>query len=218
MKATMVKTGMVVLLMCACFNADAQTFKEWFRQKKTQREYLLNQIAALHVYSGYLKRGYNIVKDGTDAISDFTGGEFGLHRNYFSRLKEVDPELLRSGKVESTIRLHSEMERQRVETRRQINRSDYIATDEKRYLGKLIDGLAHDADNELEELLMVIHSDRLELTDDERIKRIDGIYRRSQELYALHQNTLPMAIGLMESRQREASEIELLRKMYEVDR
>lgn len=216
MKATMIKLGITALLLFAISGAHAQTFREWFRQKRTQREYLLQQIAALRVYSGYLKRGYDIVKDGTGAISEFTGGEFGLHRDYFTRLKEVDPALLRSGKVESVITLHTEMERQRLQAWRQVNGSDHLSMDEKQYIRKFLDGLGHGSDTELEEMLIVVTAGRLDLSDDERIKRIDTIYRNAQKLYTIHQNSLPALIAMMEGRKRETAEVELLRKMYGV--
>ena len=41
----------------------AQTFAEWFRQSATQKKYLLQQIAALQVYIGYVQKGYSIAKE-----------------------------------------------------------------------------------------------------------------------------------------------------------
>ena len=55
------------MVLCA-ENLTAQTWAEWFRQKATQKKYLLQQIAALHVYSGYLSKGYSIAKDGLNTI------------------------------------------------------------------------------------------------------------------------------------------------------
>jgi hypothetical protein len=36
--------------------STAQTWSEWFSQKKTQKKYLLEQVAALKIYAGYLKK------------------------------------------------------------------------------------------------------------------------------------------------------------------
>ena len=66
MKAKMwvMKKLLILSTMVLCAdNLSAQTVAEWFRQKATQRKYLLQQIAALHVYSGYLSKGYSIAKD-----------------------------------------------------------------------------------------------------------------------------------------------------------
>jgi len=42
----------LLLVVSAGSNLQAQTFAEWFQQKKTQKKYLLQQIAALQVYIG----------------------------------------------------------------------------------------------------------------------------------------------------------------------
>ena len=44
--------------------AKAQTFAEWFQQKKTQIKYLTEQIAALEQYGNYVKQGYRIAQGG----------------------------------------------------------------------------------------------------------------------------------------------------------
>lgn len=53
--------------------AEAQTFDEWFRQKKTQKKYLVQQIAALKVYLGYLKEGYEIAQKGMGYSREYQG-------------------------------------------------------------------------------------------------------------------------------------------------
>lgn len=73
---------LIVLILFAILSTDvkAQTFAEWFRQSATQKKYLLQQIAALQVYIGYVQKGYSIAKEGLSAISDIKHGEFKLQR------------------------------------------------------------------------------------------------------------------------------------------
>ena len=70
------------MLFLAAGTVEAQTFSEWFRQKKTQKKYLLQQIAALQVYIGYAQKGYRIAKEGLTTIGGFTKGEFDLHSDF----------------------------------------------------------------------------------------------------------------------------------------
>ncbi len=77
----------VLCIMLAAFPFQlirAQTFSEWFRQKKTQQRYLLEQIAALRVYAGYVHKGYGIVSDGLQTVRDITNVEFNLHGFFIS--------------------------------------------------------------------------------------------------------------------------------------
>ena len=54
-----------VSILIMCFNlCHAQTWAEWFQQKQTQKKYLIEQIAALQVYLGYAKKGYDIASKG----------------------------------------------------------------------------------------------------------------------------------------------------------
>jgi hypothetical protein len=81
---TAISTGMAA-------TAKAQTFAEWFQQNKTQKKYLLRQIAALQVFSGYLKQGYQVATKGLSSISGSLQTENSLHTTYYNRLKTVDP-------------------------------------------------------------------------------------------------------------------------------
>ena len=67
--------------------AHTQTWDEWFRQKETQKKYLLEQIAALNVYLGYVKEGYSIARDGLRIINDIKQGDFKLHDDKFQSLQ-----------------------------------------------------------------------------------------------------------------------------------
>ena len=62
----------------------AQTFSEWFRQKKTQEKYLIQQIAGLEVYAGYLKKGYKIFDTGSKTISKIKSGDLNMHQLFLT--------------------------------------------------------------------------------------------------------------------------------------
>ncbi|WP_129715505.1 hypothetical protein [Pedobacter sp. SYP-B3415] len=65
---------------------SAQTWQEWFAQKKTQRKYLLEQLLSLKTYAIAAKRGYNFARDGWHLAGDLSKGEFTAHQRYFSSL------------------------------------------------------------------------------------------------------------------------------------
>lgn len=83
--------GLVFLLLFVGTNAFGQTWGEFFSQKKTQKKYLLEQLVALKMYAGYLKKGYDIVGSGIGTVWDIKNGEFSLHSTFFSSLKSVNP-------------------------------------------------------------------------------------------------------------------------------
>ena len=64
-----------------------------------QRKVLLQQIAALKVYTDYAQKGYSEAKKGLTTIGDFKRGEFNLHSDYFNSLKTVNPKIKTYAKV-----------------------------------------------------------------------------------------------------------------------
>src|SRR5262245_34358685 len=81
--------------------AVGQNVDEWLRQKRTQRKYLIQQIAALKVYLGYLKEGYDIAKKGQKIVVDINQGKFDLDMAYLASLRSVNPAVSGSAKVAS---------------------------------------------------------------------------------------------------------------------
>ena len=76
------KRGLILLLVMGMgVSLSAQTFSEWFSQKKTQIKYLQQQIAALAAFTDDLQDGYHIIQKGTGVISDLCQGDFELHSN-----------------------------------------------------------------------------------------------------------------------------------------
>ena len=81
----------LLVLLLSGLGSYGQTFSEFFRQKKTQEEYLVKQIGFLELYGGYVRQGYELVGSGLKVISRFTSGEFDLHKDFFASLKSVNP-------------------------------------------------------------------------------------------------------------------------------
>ena len=80
-----------LLVIASC--VQAQNWQEWTQQKKTQIKYLVSQIAAYQVYATYVEKGYVIAKKGLTAIQNIKKGDFSLHDEYFTSLKNVNPKI-----------------------------------------------------------------------------------------------------------------------------
>ncbi len=77
------KLGLFTMVLISVEVCDAQTFDEWFKQQETQKKYLIQQIAALQVYTGYVQKGYSVAKKGLATIGSIKEGDFNLHSNFF---------------------------------------------------------------------------------------------------------------------------------------
>ena len=204
---------LLILLLFAILSSGtkAQTFAEWFRQKATQKKYLLQQIAALQVYIGYVQKGYSIAKEGLNAISDIKNGEFNLHKDYFNSLKAVNPKIKNYSKVADIIALQVNIVKTYKEAVKQVRQSGAFNADEISYVNGVFERLLDDCTKTIDALIAVTTSGELEMKDDERLKRIDALYSDMQDKYTFVQAFAGEAKLLAASRIREQTDIKTMR-------
>lgn len=168
----------------AFLSSTAQIADEWLNQKATQKKYLLQQIAALKVYLGHAKKGYNIVTSGVNTIRNIKNGDLNLHRDFFNRLKNVNPAIRKYAKVTDIIAYQVKIVKQTKITIQQIRETKQFTEAELDYSKQVFDNLLDECMKTVEELILVTTSGKLEMKDDERLKRIDRLYADVQDKYS----------------------------------
>ena len=163
--------------------ASAQTLNEWVNQKSTQKKYLLQQIAALQVYINYAKKGYNIVSGGINTIRDIKKGDLNLHNTFFSSLKTINPKIGRYAKVGDIISYQVRIIKLTRQTLQSIREANQFSAKEIEYCKKILDALLDDCIQSITELIEVITPDKLQMTDDERLVKIDKLYLDMQDKF-----------------------------------
>lgn len=192
-------------------NLQAQTFAEWFQQKKTQKKYLVQQIAALQVYIEFAQKGYHIAKEGLTAIGSITKGEFNLHTDFFNSLKNVNPEVKRYVKIAGIISLQIQIVQNCNRAIKQFKSMDAFSNDELSYIGSVFSRLLDDCDKTLDELITITTDGKLKMKDDERFSRIDKLFSEMQDMFTFSQSFSNNAGLLAASRLREKSDIQTSR-------
>ncbi|HEX8331091.1 MAG TPA: hypothetical protein VF622_00645 [Segetibacter sp.] len=203
------------LLLITMFSTsiNAQMFAEWSQQKATQKKYLLQQIAGLQVYIGYVQKGYSIAQQGLDVIGDIEYGELNLHSNYFNSLETVNPKIKQYSKVADIISLQLKIVNVYRNTLRQVKQSKTFNADELIYTGEVFSRLIDDCTSIIDDLTIIITSNQLEMKDDERLKRIDALCTDIQDKYSFVQSFANEAKDLAVSRLREQKEIKTSRAL-----
>ncbi len=204
---------LIILLLLVTFVSDAkaQTFAEWFPQKKMQKKHLLQQIAALQLYTGYLQKGYSIAQKGLTAIGDFKNGEFNLHSDYFNSLKNVNPKIKNYARVADIISIEIKIVQTYHQTYRQAKKSNAFNTDEINYLHRVFGRLLDDCNANIDELITLTTSGKLEMKDDERLQHIDALYNDMQDKYTFTKSFSNGAIELAATRVKEKNDIQISR-------
>lgn len=159
--------------------AKAQTFAEWFSQKKTQIKYLTEQIAALNACETSLRQGYNMMKSEWGAIGNFKNGEFGLHQDYYNSLSQVNP-LVKNSTDLQTI----QSEQQSIISQfNSVQHLSGLSASEQTYIGLVQQNIINQCAKDLNDLQAVLTSGELVMTDDERIKRINQLTAAIKDKY-----------------------------------
>lgn len=206
----------ISILFCLSVSTiQAQTWNEWFKQKKTQKKYLVKQIALLHLYLGYLKKGYEIANKGLTTIHNIKNGDFNLHRDFFGSLKNVNPNIANSAKVADIIAFQVYIIRDIRNVNNFCKNNEHFTAEEIRYVAAVYSNMLFLTDASISELLMIIRSNQTEMKDDERLMRLDKLYDDMIDKRAFVQSFDNDVRLIAREREREQRSIEMLGKQYD---
>lgn len=179
---------------------NAQTFNEWFRQKKTQIKYLRQQIAANQVYISYLQKGYKIASTGLSAIHAIKQGDFMLHSTFFNSLQSVNPKM---PEVADIISMQLQIIKTSKLSLQQSKGAKQFTSTELSYLQDVFNHLLNECSKDIDALLTVTTSGKTKMTDDERINRINDIYDDMQDKLSFSKSFADEAVMLAAERRHE---------------
>ena len=204
----MIRIKLIGLLLMA-FSlqpAMAQTWSEWFRQKQTQRKYLLEQVLALRMYAGQLQKGYEVARSGLGVVRDLGNGEFNLHSAFISGLKKVNPAIGKSVRMAEVLEMQLGISR----AFRGLEELEFLNVSNRLYVASVRAAVWEECLGDLEELLLVVSSGKVEMGDDERLARLDRVYRSMAGKSAFAQHFCSQVMALSGGR---GEELRMLKEM-----
>jgi hypothetical protein len=209
------RTLLLISLVLLANLCQAQKFKEWFRQKKTQKQYLIEQIAQYKIYLELLEKGYAIAKEGLETIHDIKNGEFKLHKNYMDSLRIVGAQVSKYPKIKLTGSLHAQIKAVAASSENRLGQSGYFSSEELSYIGAVYGRLLEDCQQINDALKDVTRDGTLAMSDDERFKRIDLLYDHMQSNYGFAKAFSSEVMVLAASRIRETDDIKTRRAIHD---
>lgn len=212
MKTKIVCMKKVIILsisLSICLQSYPQATAEWTQQKSTQKKYLLQQIAALHTYIGYAKKGYDIANKGISTVRNIKNGDFNLHRDFFGSLENINPKIKQYAKLADLLAYQYRIIKKSKEVVKEVHRLKQFTPEEINYCKSVFDNLLDECVKTIDELIAVITEGNLQMKDDERLKRIDMLYADMQEKYAFCQSFSDEVGVLVVQRIGEQREINL---------
>ncbi|WAC13256.1 hypothetical protein [Dyadobacter pollutisoli] len=201
---TMLLAIWLALLQTAC---HGQRFKEWFRQNKTQKQYLLEQIAQLKIYLELTQKGYRIARQGLATIHQLKNGEFKLHKNRFDSLLTVNSSITSLDRLQQISDMHGSINQICEKLPAELAQCTGLADVQRKQVRTALDRLYQDCQVLIGGFLSVIRSGQLRMTDDERITRIQAIHQQFESNY-IFAESLRRQVGLL-CKQAAAQEDEM---------
>jgi len=202
-------TLLLLLLAVTATTTKAQTWDEWFHQKKTQLDYLAKQIAELQAYGGFLKQGYAISQNGLAAVKNWTGSEFALHSDYYHSLKEVSPALKNNPQAMEITAYASAIQGSFTRLNTKGLGAEGLA-----YTNRVKGKVFEECGANLSELQLVMTSGPMQMTDSERLERLNKIYVGTKDLYGFARSFTNQVRTLLLQKLQVEQNIQTLKKYY----
>ncbi len=217
MMKSLKKIALLLVILMISSLSKGQGLKEWFAQKKTQREYLIEQIAYLKLYLELAEKGYKIAKEGLTTISSFKRGEFQLHKNRFDSLMIVKSVIGSYGNIERITDLHDLINMICERGGADLDKTGQFTSQELEYFKTVYARLYEDGQVIITHLLTTIRSGNLSLTDDKRIERIDELLSQVQSNYRFAKDFYESTLDLARQKARERSAIQNSRPLHGIE-
>lgn len=204
----------MTLLALTTATVQAQTFDEWFRQQKTQKEYLVQQIAALQAYSGTLWQGYTLLRQGISTVHRSKNGDLGLHQDFFSSLKNINPSIGQSAKIADILARQTAIQQDVAKALLFLHQAGMLTNDELAYMKQVYAKVLESCARDVEALWLILTAGELELKDDERLMQLEQIHQNTLATYQFTRSFFKESQLITIQRVRENRELENLQKLY----
>lgn len=213
----MIATGFVIIVLLG-FRSEAkcQTFNEWFKQKKTQKRYLIEQIAALQLYLKNLKQGYVVVKKGLNLVGEITGNSYSMDNIYLQSLLQVKTPIKNSELSNSIISLAGRIKKRLNILEERINGNNTIlAADESGYLKRVTEKAESILSDQMTTAQKALTADEVQMTDAGRIQILKNVKNDLEELESFLGQADAELTKLITQRRAEHFEIQELNLLHQ---
>jgi hypothetical protein len=196
------KKGIVIILVLI-----AGSSLRLSAQAEETAQLLLNieKLAQLKQILSDLKKGYEIVSKGYTTIKKISEGNFNLHKTFLDGLLEVSPTVRNYKKVAGIINYQIAIVKEYKQAFSRFKKDGNFAPGEMDYLGKVYSNMFRQSLKNLDALATVVTTNKLRMSDDERLKAIDDIYNSMLDklMFLRHFNNNTTILALQRARERK---------------
>lgn len=202
-------------LACLCTTqTKAQFLGGFFSQQATKKKLMAEQLAGCQLYLSAITTGYTIAGKGLTAAHDLKNGTFSLHTAYFNALQQVAPVVKNDPKGRATDSLYQQVCSLFANEKQWQARQKLLNPKELQYLGQVSADLLAKCRTDMNELTDVLTPGKLQLTDAERLNRLDQLYERMKDKQAFAAYFSNKCRKLALNRQKQQKDRAQMKKLY----
>lgn len=161
-----------------------------------------------------MKRGYETVSKGYNAVRDLSSGNFNLHKHFLDGLLQVSPSVQNYRKVEGIINYQLRLARLSRQASIRFASSGLLSSGEREYVLKIYDRVLRESMQQFDELTMVLTAGSMRMSDEQRLAAIDAIYSNMQEKVHFARAFDGSTAVLLANRKKERSAVASVRKLH----
>jgi hypothetical protein len=162
-----------------------------------------------------MKKGYEILDKGYTEIRNIAKGRFELHKAFLDGLLAVSPSVRNYHRIGAILDAENNLVREYSQGRQQAYASGLFTGQELGYFERMYSTLYKHSLQSLDELTMVITAGELRMSDAQRLRSIDRVYREiNGQLWALRHLNQETSLHAAQ-RQHEKDELIFLKLLYD---
>lgn len=211
-KKTLLANTMMMITLVPI--TKAQFLGGFFSQQSQKEKLMAEQVTGINIYLNAVKGGYKIMHTGLETAHDLKGGTFQLHTGYFNSLEQIAPVIQTNPKGKAIAELQQQLAGQFDQEISWQVKAQQLKPDELAYLKKVAEKLKQVGNTDMAELTDVLTPGKLQLSDEQRLERVDKIYTAMKDKAAFASSFTGKCRQVAVSRQKAKSEQEQIRKLY----
>lgn len=210
----MKKTIKIPLTLLVCYLLFAPATGRGQTQEVVQLLLNVEKLSQLKSILTDMKKGYEIVSKGYNAVKNISQGNFSLHETFIDGLMLVSPEVKKYHRVADIIRYQSAIVSEYKSAFGRFKTSGTFSPEEINYLGNVYGQLTRQSVDNLDQLLTVITASQLRMSDEERLQAIDRIFADTEDKLVFLRDFNRQAGILNLQRKKEQSDTRNLQNIY----
>ncbi len=161
-----------------------------------------------------MKRGYDIVKNGYNSVKNLAEGNFNIHDAFLGKLMSISPMVKNYQRIPDIIDNQKNLIREYKQAFNIFSKSNLFENNELKYISNVYKNLIGQSIQNLDDLTLIITTNKLQMNDEERLKSIDRIFEKSEDRLTFLKSFNRQTQLLLAQRNKDRLDLKHVQNLY----